>query len=700
MLPSGVVAGVRGRGARRAVLVPAVVLALVASLLVAGPVPAARAGSAVERVAATTDVVLAAIELSRATFGDGGAAHVVLGRDDEFADSLAGAALAGTAGPILYTTGGRGRALRAETRAELVRVLGPPVSCEVRVQVFLLGGAAAVSSDVEQAVRALRYCVRRIAGATRVETSVQIAEHLAATLGRPREVLLARADDWADAATGGAYAAASRVPVVVTQRGSLHPEVASYLRRRRPGQVTLLGGGAALSAPVEEAVRSVGPARRVAGAARDITAVEIVRRLWGPAASGGGITLVNGYTTNGWAYALAAAVYGAVHTAPVLYTQAASLSAGTTAFLRSHDFVRAVAAGPSSLVSGTALDAAASLGSPLRPAGLIGPTAAFAPVQRPLGVAVGRGGNVFVSHDLVFDSGITRFSAGGRPELTAAFGGITVGQYGALARDPGDGRLWHLLADGRLELVDPVTLARAPVLHLRELGIDASAFYDVATGVVTQLGGVVQPGFSQYNDLAVRVVGNQRVLLVSGISPGGFPFVVRLRLGGDQVLERRVILASSARTGPAQAPGDAMSRGIAVSPQGLVLTTLPLLGTQLTTYDRLFAFAADFVPGLSVPPRLVLPQAFVSSRGMAADANGNFFVTTSAAGIVAPGLIAGTGQSSGGALVILPAALNRIIAVGEVPGSLTMHFRGVDVDRGARRAYVATDRHGVVAFGF
>ena len=280
----------------------------------------------VTRVGDSPGATTTAIELSQAVFGDGEAPLALLSRDDSFADSLAGAALAGDAGPILYTAGGADAPLDPATAAELRRVLDPGAT------VVVLGGTGAVSEAAEQDVVGLGYGVRRIAGPSRIETALAIAD---AVDGDPERVLLARADEWADAVTGGAYAADRGLPVLLTPPGELHPAVAAYLDAHDP-EVVLLGGLAALSDRVASAVGSRG--LRVAGPNRAATAVEVARRLWGRTAGARGDTFIvlDGYDAGSWAPALAAAVLSADRGAPQLIANAGAaggVAAETTAYL-------------------------------------------------------------------------------------------------------------------------------------------------------------------------------------------------------------------------------------------------------------------------------------------------------------------------------------------------------------------------------
>jgi hypothetical protein len=320
------------------------------SIVIDDEPPTVGAASAVVmgnvRRAATGDVTSAAVDISKATFPNGSAAYALLGRDDVFADSLAGAALAGTRGPLLFTAGGPDRPLRAEVLTELTRVL-PRDGCPT---VYLLGGVAAVSAAVERSVRSAGFCPERIAGESRVETSVAIADVVARRTGTPH-VLLARADRWPDAATGGAYAAVAGTPILVTPTDRLHPAVAAFLAARRPGRVSLLGGEAALTEGVRRSAAShTTRIDRIAGVARDHTAAAIAAQLWQPRSPKGAV-LVNGYTDRGWAYALAGGVLAARAEAVVLYVEANSVTPGARVWLAPNPPRFTVALGPPTAIA-------------------------------------------------------------------------------------------------------------------------------------------------------------------------------------------------------------------------------------------------------------------------------------------------------------------------------------------------------------
>lgn len=255
-----------------------------------------------------------AAEVSSQEFAPDSAPWVVLARSEVFADALSGSALAGTSAPILYTPGPRpgdpDPVLHPRTRAEIDRVLSQGGV------VYLLGGTSALSDTTSVELARDGYQVRRLAGDTRVETSLRVAEEVVARHGAPAEVLLARSDDWADAVSGGAYAASAGIPVLLTGRKSLDPGVAAFLARTAPPRRIALGGPGALS----DAVVSAAGAQRVAGPERTATSVAVARELWGrtTASPGDAFVIAPGFSDDGWAAALARVPESARRGAPEL----------------------------------------------------------------------------------------------------------------------------------------------------------------------------------------------------------------------------------------------------------------------------------------------------------------------------------------------------------------------------------------------
>lgn len=284
--------------------------------------------------------------VSRTRFADGQAARVILARDDRFPDSLAGVPLTGD-GPLLFTTTAR---LHEQTRIEIQRVL-PPGGI-----IHVLGGPGAVSEGVTAELAALGYDIDRLSGPSRYETSVAVATRVRQLQPEGTTAGVARAfgptgDDsaaWADSVTGGAWAAAGRVPILVTDTASLHPAVAAWLAADAPDQTVLFGGRAALSDAVEGAVP--GP-RRIAGGERTGTAAAIATELWGSAVvAQRRFVIIDGFIEDGWGYGLTIAGLAAHAGAPLLMVNGTEVPEPTAALVTGCSEVDLVLAGSGNVV--------------------------------------------------------------------------------------------------------------------------------------------------------------------------------------------------------------------------------------------------------------------------------------------------------------------------------------------------------------
>ena len=316
------------RWARRAVTAAAVVavLAAVAVVPAAAAAPELYEPATVSKLTAPS-AAAAAVEISKARFDSDDARWGVLSRDDVFADSLAGSPLTGD-GPLLLTNSDR---LDSAVRAELQRVLRPGAT------VYLLGGDAALSASVESAVRSAGFAPRRLSGARREATSAAIALEAHARLGETSRVVVARADNWADSITGGAWAAERGVPVLLTRSDRVSDDIKPVLADLAPSQTIVLGGEAAVS---RRAFNELPNARRVAGPNRDATAAAIASELWG---SQSRYTLIDGWSAHAWGYGLAAAGLAADANAPLVTTSPTSAMPRVTSGLAKGTSVLAVA---------------------------------------------------------------------------------------------------------------------------------------------------------------------------------------------------------------------------------------------------------------------------------------------------------------------------------------------------------------------
>lgn len=120
--------------------------------------------------------------------------------------------------------------------------------------------------------------VVRWAGASREDTAAAVSRE---TFEPGVDVAyVARADDFADALTGGVAAALAGGPLLLTPSGALADATADELGRLRPGSIVVLGGAGAISAAVEARLADLtdGPVERVEGEDRYATAAAVSRR--------------------------------------------------------------------------------------------------------------------------------------------------------------------------------------------------------------------------------------------------------------------------------------------------------------------------------------------------------------------------------------------------------------------------------------
>ena len=192
--------------------------------------------------------VQTAVAVSQSSFpAEDAADAAVLATEGNFADAMAGTPLAAAVeGPLLLTPPA---SLVSDTATELDRVLPDGAT------VYLLGGEGALSAAVAAAVDALGFDAQRLAGPTRFETAVAIAEELddrnAAT-----DTFVAEAFEFQAALVAGAVAAQEGAVVVLSNDDEDHDATTAYLASAGH-PVTTIGSEAATAYPNETHVANV-----------------------------------------------------------------------------------------------------------------------------------------------------------------------------------------------------------------------------------------------------------------------------------------------------------------------------------------------------------------------------------------------------------------------------------------------------------
>jgi subtilisin family serine protease len=176
--------------------------------------------------------------------------------------------------------------------------------------------------------------VQRVAGGDRVATAAAISRRSFTTAGT---VIVARADDYADALAGAPLAAHLGGPLLLSARTRLSAATADEIGRLGARTAVLLGGEAGLSAQVEQDLRAHGlHVRRIRAANRYGTAALIAAELpAGPEAFV--VEGANADPARGWPDALSASSLAAAQRRPILLVTRDRLPAETAAALRGRD---------------------------------------------------------------------------------------------------------------------------------------------------------------------------------------------------------------------------------------------------------------------------------------------------------------------------------------------------------------------------
>lgn len=116
-------------------------------------------------------------------------------------------------------------------------------------EVIILGGGGAISQDVEDRLQALGYATRRIAGSSRYDTSVALAEEALGRFGDDaRPAVFASGSAYPDALSAGSLAASLGAPLMLVPPSSQLPAASEHFLRANEARLNggvIVGGTAA-----------------------------------------------------------------------------------------------------------------------------------------------------------------------------------------------------------------------------------------------------------------------------------------------------------------------------------------------------------------------------------------------------------------------------------------------------------------------
>jgi putative cell wall-binding protein len=273
------------------------------------------------------------------------ASAVVLARDDQFSDALAGGPLAAAVGgPLLITPG-----------ADLSDQIDPTVLSEIEQvlapggTVYVLGGPLALAPSIDQQLQQAGYVPQRVYGQTEYGTAVAIAE----LLGDPTTVFEATALDFSDALSAVPAAIADHGAILLTDGAQPAPETVAYLQAHPPTVRYAIGGPLAAAGADPSAIA-------VYGETAYGTAAAVASRFF-PSASVVGVATGTTFTD-----ALAGGVAMAHLGGPMLIVPTSGVPASIAAYLagdQSQLDTVTVFGGPLAVSSGQVSAVVAAVGS-------------------------------------------------------------------------------------------------------------------------------------------------------------------------------------------------------------------------------------------------------------------------------------------------------------------------------------------------
>lgn len=282
----------------------------------AAPLASNAAGADGQRLSGS-DRYATAASVSRHQFA-GPVATAFVATGESFPDALAATpAAARGKGPILLTAQGW---LAGATAVELAR-LKP-------ARIVVLGGPSAVSDSVVSQLHRYSSNVVRWSGADRHATAATIsARTFAPGVG---VAYVATGGSFPDALAGGAIAARNNGPILLVSRTGIPSATAAELQRLRPAKIVVLGGAAAVSEPIRNALTNYtgGAVSRIAGADRYATSVQLSRSTYGSSDS---VVIVTGRS---FPDGLAGGPLAALLPGPLLLVAPTSLPASVAAELK------------------------------------------------------------------------------------------------------------------------------------------------------------------------------------------------------------------------------------------------------------------------------------------------------------------------------------------------------------------------------
>lgn len=206
---------------------------------------------------------MAIAEAYRDWFTDGKVDNVILACGTNFADALAGSYLSAVKfAPIIIINDDNIDRVKNYVKE----------SVEPDGTVYILGGNVAVSEKVEKEMKKVFKNIKRLAGSNRYGTNLEILKEAGMNAD---SILVATGNNFADSLS----ASAAGLPMLLV-KDSLNSDQKAFLEKNKGKKLYILGGTSAVGSAVEKELKKYGEVKRVAGASRFETSIEIAKTFF------------------------------------------------------------------------------------------------------------------------------------------------------------------------------------------------------------------------------------------------------------------------------------------------------------------------------------------------------------------------------------------------------------------------------------
>lgn len=183
---------------------------------------------------------------------------IIVASGENFPDALAASALAGTENaPILLTS-----------KDALSDDISRWIERNQTTKVYIVGGQAAISSNVESALKSKSVATERIAGETRQDTADSIASHVSNVASTQTVIIASSSAPW-DSLSVSPYSNITHSPVFLAEQdGTLSVKSINAIKASGATKAIIVGGPNAVSNNAEQALKRSMNVERWAGQTR------------------------------------------------------------------------------------------------------------------------------------------------------------------------------------------------------------------------------------------------------------------------------------------------------------------------------------------------------------------------------------------------------------------------------------------------